>query len=176
MEEGTSRLAFGLSALWFRMRDWLTPPAQVISEAGIQTGDRVLDYGCGPGSHTIAVARLVGPSGKVYAADINPMALQHVQRVAARKGLSNIQTIATSCATGLQSSTVDVVFLYDTYHDMADGADVMQELHRVLKAGGTLSFSDHHLKEEQMLSEVAAGGLFRLSQKGRKTYHFVKEG
>ena len=49
---------------------------------------------------------------------------------------------------------------------------ILAELHRVLKLDGTLSFSDHHMGEDEILSRVTVGGLFRLSKKGKKTYSF----
>jgi len=169
-------LAFKATCLWFALRDRFSPPDQILREAGLQPGFHVLDYGCGPGSYTLAAAAAVGPSGKVYAADINPLAGQHVQRVALSKGLRNVETILTDCATGLDAASVDVVLLYDTYHDLADPASVLAELHRVLKPGATLSFSDHHLTDDEIRTGVAGSGLFRLSGKGTKTYSFTKEG
>jgi len=51
---------------------------------------------------------------------------------------------------------------------------VLEELHRVLKPEGILSFSDHHMKESEILSRLTSGGLFRLWKKGKKTYSFLK--
>jgi len=168
----TDRLEFMATALWFGVRDLLIPPARVLDEVDIREGMRVLDYGCGCGSFALAAAGRVGPSGKVYAADINPLALEHVRKAAARRGLDNVEVIHTDCATGLESGTVDIALLYDTYHDLEDPACVLGELHRVLRPGGLLSFSDHHLREEEILHGVAGGGQFRLLEKGRRTYTF----
>ena len=167
---------FKLMCLWFRVRDLLSPPGSILAEVRIGPGFHVLDYGCGPGSFSIVAADVVGQSGKVYAVDINPLALQRVQRVASGKGLRNIKTISTDCATGLESDTIDVVLLYDTYHDLDEPSSVLTELHRVLKPGSILSFSDHHLGEDEIPARVAGDGLFRLSSEGRKTYSFVQEG
>ncbi len=168
-------LDFKLTLLWFGLRDLFTPPERTLDEVEITTGLRVLDYGCGSGSFTLVAAERVGPSGKVYAADINPLALTHVRAVASKKGLGNIETIHTDWATGLEDGAVDVVLLYDTYHDLAEPDRVLGELRRVLKAGGILSFSDHHLEEGAILSGVTGGGIFRLSEKGERTYTFVRE-
>jgi len=77
---------------------------------------------------------------------------------------------------GLADGQADVVFLYDTYHDLAEPSRVLREMHRILKPAGILSFSDHHMKEGQILSEVAGTGLFSLSRRGKKTYSFLKQG
>ena len=171
-----NNLAFAITALWFRLRDLLSPPKDVLREVDIRPGLQVLDYGCGPGSYSIAAAELVGQSGKVYAADISPLALQSTQSVAARKGLSNVSTIQTDCATGLGDSQVDVVLLYDAYHDLVEPGRVLREPHRILKPAGVLSFSDHHMRDEQIMAEIVGEGLFRLLKKNKKTYSFLREG
>jgi len=51
---------------------------------------------------------------------------------------------------------------------------ILRELHRILKQEGILSFSDHHLKEDEIISQVTKLGLFKLSQKGKRIYSFKK--
>ncbi|RLG29871.1 SAM-dependent methyltransferase, partial [Methanosarcinales archaeon] len=54
-----------------------------------------------------------------------------------------------------------------------DPDSVLEELRRVLKPDGILSFSDHHLKEAEIVSRVTEGGLFKLLEKSRKTCSFL---
>ena len=91
-----------------------------------------------------------------------------------RYGIENIETIESDCSTGLPDNCVDTVLLYDVFHALIRPDDVLQELHRILKPGGTLSFSDHHMKEEQVLPRVTESGMFRFVRKGKKTYSFAK--
>jgi ubiquinone/menaquinone biosynthesis C-methylase UbiE len=148
----------------------------VLREAGIESGVCVLDYGCGPGSYIVPLAKLVGPSGKIYALDIHPLAIKKVKKIAARKGIENIETIESDCHTGLSDNHVDVILLYDTFHTFSQPDSVMRELHRVLKSDGTLSFSDHHMKQEDIIARVTNSGMFRLWNKDRRTYSFSKVG
>ena len=69
---------------------------------------------------------------------------------------------------------MDTVLLYDVFHNLLRPDDVLRELYRVLKADGTLSFSDHHMKEEEVLTQVTGAGIFRFVRKGRKTCSFAK--
>ena len=152
-------LGFNLMCLWFQLRDLLSSPENVLSEAGIRPGFQVLDYGCGPGSYTLVAAELVGQSGKVHAADRNPRALERVQQVASRKGLRNIETIHTDCATGLENGRMDIVLFYDTYHDLEDPDGVLEELHRVLKPNSALSFSDQRpFHNSEPMTPLKKGG------------------
>ena len=174
MSDRLPRLGFWMMTLLFAWRDRRTPPKDVVGEAGLESGDRVLDYGCGPGSYTIAAAKIVGATGQVYAADINPVALEAVRRRAAKAGLGGIETILTECGLPLSDGVVDVVLLYDTLHDVSGPAELLSELHRVLKPGGVLSFSDHHLEDEQIRDTLASGALFELVEHRQHTYLFSR--
>lgn len=165
---------YKLMALFFKFRDFFLPRMNIVKEVGIEPGFHVLDYGCGPGSYIVPLAKLVGESGKIYALDIHPLAIQMVQDIAAQKGLKNIETIHSDCATGLENGAIDVVLLYDTYHDVTNPDGVLEELHRVLKPDSVLSLTDHHMKEDEILSQITRNNLFVLSRKGKKTYSFSK--
>ena len=89
-------------------------------------------------------------------------------------GLKNVKAILSDCDTGLEAGSLDAVLLYDTFHDLSDSQRVLEELHRVLKPGGLLSFSDHHMQEEDILKSVV-NGRFELARIGKKTYTFTKK-
>ena len=174
MDKPTGSFVFMLNTLFFRFRDIFLPPKNILQEAEIKPDSCMLDYGCGSGSYSIAAAELVGKSGKVYALDIHPLAVQRVQSIASKKQLTNVETICSDCVTGLPDNSIDVVLLYDTFHGLSDPNGVLAELHRVLKPNGILSFNDHHMKENEIISKIIGEGLFRLSRKGERTYNFFK--
>ena len=174
MDKPKSNLDFLLMSLTYRVRDFIFPRINILKEVGIKPGSTVLDYGCGPGSYIIPLAELVTPSGKIYALDIHPLAVQRVQQIASRKQLTNVKTICSDCKTGLPDSSIDVVLFYDIFHDLSEPDRVLSELHRVLKPDGILSLSEHHLKENEIVSKITKSGFFRLSTKGKKTYSFSR--
>jgi len=174
MDEPQTNFHFRLMVLTHKFRDFFVPRKNILKDAGIEEGFHVLDYGCGGGGYIAATAELVGQSGKIYALDIHPLAIQKVQELALKKQLKNVETIRSDCKTGLPDGSLDVVLLYDTFHSLSDPNGVLHELHRVLKPSGFLSFSDHHLKEVEILAHVTDGGLFTLLRKGKKIYSFVK--
>lgn len=174
MNKPMSALSFKGMSVLLKVRDTLIPRKKVLDEVGIEPGTLVLDYGCGPGSYILPLRDLVGVSGKIYALDIHPLAVRKVRELAASKGLANVETILSDRATGLADASVDVVLLYDIFHMLGDPDGVLKELHRVLAPDGFLSFSDHHMKEEKIMSAVTSGGLFKLNERGKKTYTFAK--
>jgi ubiquinone/menaquinone biosynthesis C-methylase UbiE len=169
----TKRIGFSLMALTFRVRDAIRPLATALQEAGLESGMVVLDFGCGPGSYSLAAARLVGRRGLVYALDVNPVAVEAVAHRAHRAGFANLQTIHSECASGLAAASVDRVLLYDTFHDLEDPEAVLEELHRVLHSQGLLSVSDHHLTDRAVIAGVTGGGLFAPAGRGQRTFSFA---
>ena len=174
MDAPKSNLDFRFMTLSYRIRDIFRPRRDILKEAGIHPGFSVLDYGCGPGSYIAPVAELVGESGRLYAADLHPLAIQKVRRIASKKGFLNIETIQTDCDTGLPDGSIDVVLLYDIFHALGDPAGVLKELHRVLKPEGILSFNDPHMKATEISSRITGSGFFTLTTMGKKTYSFSK--
>jgi ubiquinone/menaquinone biosynthesis C-methylase UbiE len=169
-----SNLGFRLMAWSYKLRDLRLPRRDILKEVGIKPGFHVLDYGCGPGSYIAPLAELVGGSGRVYALDIHPLAIQRVKGIASKKQLANVETILSDCETGLRDSSLDVVLLYDIFHHLGDPNKILKELHRVLKSDGVLSLSDHHLREDEIVSAVTNSGLFSVSQRNQRTYSFTK--
>ena len=163
-----------MMALEFKVRDYLHPRQEIVNEIGLKAGFHVLDYGCGPGGYVSAVSEAIGSSGKLYALDAMPIAIEMVKAIVAKKGLENVETILSECTTGLPDKALEVVMLYDVFHDLEDQQGVLKELYRVLKPEGVLSFNDHHLKENDVISQVSTSGLFKLQKKGKFTYTFIK--
>lgn len=173
MDKPMPNLMFRVMSGILGLRDIFISSEKWLKEAGVKPGLRVLDYGCGPGSYSICAAQLVGRSGKVYALDIHPLAVQRVKRTASKMELTNIETICSDCATGLQDKTVDIVFLYGVSHLLSDPCRVFAELHRVLKQTGILSFYNPHVRKNDIMTHMTEGGFFRYLEKGGKTYKFT---
>jgi SAM-dependent methyltransferase len=151
----------------FAVRQWLTENArEVLIKVGISDRQTVLDYGCGPGTFTIAAAGIVGEEGKVYALDVRPRALERIREKAGGEKIRNIETIlldTSGFATGLDDETVDVILLYDVFHDIKDKRGLLQELHRVLKSEGLLSVFPMHVGTAKCLDMMNEYNLFCLS-------------
>jgi SAM-dependent methyltransferase len=101
-------------------------------------GQEGLKYGCGSGSYTIPLAKLVGPSRKIYAADIHPLSSEKVLKKARKQGLDNNKTIQTDCKTDLDDGIIDKVILIDILHDLDNYQENLAEFCRVLKHKGVL--------------------------------------
>ena len=169
-----SALSFRLMALWLRLREQFRNPKTRIEQEGITAGQTVLDYGCGMGSYTLPAARAVGEKGTVYALDINPLALNAVEKRARRLRLGNIRTIRSSRETGLEDESVDVILLYDVLHAVPNQAALLTELHRVLKNTGFLSLLPDHIEHDEVKDLLTGTGLFASDGRRGEVDRFVK--
>jgi len=110
-----------MARVGMRSRVLRMPPEDMMAEAALEPGWRVLDYGCGPGTFTVPAGEAVGAKGEVFALDIQPMALQLTRKRVDRSGLNNV-LVLPGCEAGLiKSDSLDMVILFDVYH-LLDGS------------------------------------------------------
>ena len=150
-------------------------PYELLNAAGLKSGQKVLEVGCGPGFFTIPAAKIVGEKGKVYALDVNPVAVETVRRKIEEKNLENIEVIlADASETGLPDESIDTAFLFGVVHALDDVDAVMWEMHRVLKAKGVLSIQKSWWSEKKLLDTVTKNGLFSFKEKIGRVFKFEK--
>jgi ubiquinone/menaquinone biosynthesis C-methylase UbiE len=174
MRKWMSDLDFRLMALTLRLREGFRDPKDELVQMGLSAGQVVLDYGCGAGSYTIPAAQIVGDEGLVYALDIHPLAVDLVEKRAAKENLANVKTIYSDRATGLPNSNVDLVLLYDVLHAIEDKQALLAELYRVLKPGGILAVRPEHMAENTFLQIMNRDGWFSLETRQGELYQFTK--
>ncbi|MHA1727230.1 MAG: class I SAM-dependent methyltransferase, partial [Promethearchaeota archaeon] len=174
-EKKQSNLDFKCMSFFFKIRDKFNPPINKVRKTKIRTGNAVLDYACGIGSYSIAAAEIVGSSGKVFAADIHPIAIEKVNKMAHKKNLGNVQAILTDCNTGLKDGSIDVVIFFDAIHGISNMGCILEEFHRVLKPNTRLYVDDHHLNEHEIIAKITEGDMFKFTENEDGIYNFIKK-
>jgi ubiquinone/menaquinone biosynthesis C-methylase UbiE len=174
MGKAQSGSGFGAMAMMFKIRDIIKPRKKVLEEAGLKPGFQVLDFGCGPGGYILPTLKIIGASGKIYALDKNPSAINTVKPIIEKNKLDNVFPILSDKATGLPDNSLDIVLLYDILHHLENPDDILRECRRVLKAGGILSVSDHHMEKQDIEKVITKNGLFQISNRGKLVYNFLK--
>jgi SAM-dependent methyltransferase len=112
-------------------------------ELTLVPGMSVADVGAGGGEMTVALAAEIGPSGRVYATDIDPEALEQIRARVAAAELRNVTILkAHARDTGLPTSCCDAVVLRRVYHHLSDPEATNLDLLRALRAGGVLAIID----------------------------------
>ena len=120
---------------------WAMERAQLLS-VGLKPTDRVLDVGCGPGHLSCRIAELV-PEGSVIGVDTDPDLLASARQSAARMGLDRV-SFARSWADGMPLETASADFAYARFllQHVSQPVDVIREMGRVIRPGGTVMVVD----------------------------------
>jgi len=118
---------------------------RVLLGAGIKSGMRVADLGCGVGMTTALLAELVGPTGEVVGVDFSAAQLAQAEELTSQ-GLSNVKFIEASATdTGLPYGSFDFVYSRFLLIHLTEPVEALREMHRLLKPGGILVCEDGDL-------------------------------
>jgi predicted methyltransferase len=118
-------------------------PDRVIETLAIPPGAVVADIGSGSGYFTIELARAVGPTGRVYAVDVDAAALEKLQARAAEAGISWIESKLVAGEESGLPRNVSVVFLCNSYHHLPDRPRYFARLRAELGADHRVAVVDH---------------------------------
>jgi cyclopropane fatty-acyl-phospholipid synthase-like methyltransferase len=153
-------------------RDAWQQPAVVVAALHLAPGQRVADLGAGTGYFLPHLSRAVGPSGKVLGLDIEADMVRYMTERAAREGLANVEARKVPLDDpGLAAGSVDRVLIVDTWHHIDGRAAYAARLRAALAPGGAVFVVDfkqdahrgppreHRIKPEQVVEELAQGGL-----------------
>ena len=123
-------------------------PEAALDAVGIREGIAVADVGAGVGYFTLRLARRVGPSGKVYANDVQPEMLSMLRERAAAAKLTNIQTILGSEADPkLPRNSLDLVLMVDVYHELSQPQSMLDRIRESLKPDGRLVLIEYRKED-----------------------------
>jgi SAM-dependent methyltransferase len=152
-------------------------PETALDALGIQPGMVVADVGAGVGYFTVRLARRVGPSGKVFANDVQPEMLSTLRDRVAQANLNNVETVlGTEADPKLPKNAMDLILLVDVYHEFSQPQRMLQRLRESLKPDGRLVLiefrkedpripirPEHKMSIREADAEVSAEG-FRLDK------------
>jgi ubiquinone/menaquinone biosynthesis C-methylase UbiE len=144
-----------------------------------KAGTIVADVGAGDGTYSFVAAKKVGPSGRVYATEIDREKLKNLRAEVTKLKLENIIIVeGTADDTKLPSSCCDTIFMRHVYHHLTQPQEFDRNLVRSLKPGAYLAIIDfppspnlapvegvpknrggHGIPEKVMVEELTTAGL-----------------
>jgi ubiquinone/menaquinone biosynthesis C-methylase UbiE len=137
------------------------PPKIVMEKIGIKPGMIIGEVGAGRGRYTVQIARLIGPSGKIYANDIDRRSLQFLDRRCAQHGLTNVETILGKVAeTELPRAALDIVVMVNVVHCLEKPVALLKSIRSSLKPDGFIAIVEGNLDKDPS----AAGEWFARSK------------
>ena len=115
-----------------------TAPAtrMIFAEAGIRSGMRVLDLGCGAGDVTFVAADLVGPEGFVVGVDRSPEALARARVRAEQRGLTQVRFVEGDLNDPAPAGPFDAIVERLVLWLVPDPAALLRRQATVLRPGG----------------------------------------
>jgi ubiquinone/menaquinone biosynthesis C-methylase UbiE len=118
------------------IRRWLQNPRKILGPY-IKEGMTVLDVGCGPGFFTIEMARMVGKSGRVIAADMQEGMLQKVKEKIKKTELEERILLHKCGENNIRvSELVDFVMMFYMVHEVPNKEHFFNEIRAILKPNG----------------------------------------
>jgi len=157
-------------------RDAYQKPDEVLKALALRPGEVVADIGAGSGYFTLRFARAVGEGGRVYAVDVSPDMVRHLNRRLRDAGVRNVVSVLSDPDDPLlPDASVDRFVIVDTWHHVEDQAKYLSLMKRMLKPGGQVVQIDFQkrplplgppeamkIAREDLLRQMEAAG-FRLA-------------
>jgi cyclopropane fatty-acyl-phospholipid synthase-like methyltransferase len=176
---GTHQHSFADAKAWAGVfddpaRDAWQRPDEVVRALALSGDAVVADIGAGTGYFSVRLAPAV-PSGRVYAVDLEPEMVRHLDARAKEAGLANVQAVLGGTESPRLPAPVDLALLVDVYHHIGDREAYFARLRESLRPGGRLAIVDFRpesprgpprsskLAPEQVRGELARAG-FELAQ------------
>lgn len=116
--------------------------SKVVAALDLKSGMSAADLGAGSGLFTRSIAKVVAP-GRVYAVDIEPKLLAIIAGGAKDAGLSNVETVLGEAADPKLPGTVDLLFICDALHHIANPGTYLKTIRRYLAPGGRVAVIDY---------------------------------
>jgi len=116
---------------------------QIMAQLDVKPGMHVADVGAGTGLFVEPLSRAIGATGKLYAVDIVPKFIEHINERVKETGLTNVETVqCKEDSVELPPASIDFAFICDTYHHFEYPSGTMTSLYKALRPGGEVVIVD----------------------------------
>lgn len=123
-------------------------PGKAIAQLNLKPGMLIGDVGAGTGFYSIRIAKIVAPSGVVYANDIQPGMLKVLRAHATAQDVTNIvPVLGTESDPKLPAGKLDVVLLVDVYHEFSQPQRMLDRIRESLKSSGELVLLEYRKED-----------------------------
>jgi ubiquinone/menaquinone biosynthesis C-methylase UbiE len=167
-------------------RDAYQKPDEVMKALALRRGEVVADIGSGSGYFTLRFAHAVGEAGRVYAVDVSPEMMRHLNRRLRDAGIRNVVPILSDPDDPLlPDASVDRFVIVNTWHHIEDRPGYVALLKRMLKPGGQVVHIDFEKRDlpvgpppamkiarEELVKQMEAAGFKLAAEHGFLPYQY----
>jgi ubiquinone/menaquinone biosynthesis C-methylase UbiE len=126
-------------------------PGEALDAIGIAKGATVADIGAGVGYFTWRLATRTGPTGKVYAVDIQPGMLEQLRRNMADRKLANYEAVLGAADDPhLPAGRIDMALLVDVYHEFSQPRKMLEKIRASLKPDGRMVLLEYRKEDPKI--------------------------
>jgi len=137
-----------IGALEDPKRDAYQKPQDVMGALGLRPGEVIADIGAGSGYFTFRLADHVGHTGKIYAVDVSPNMILHInRRIRESKATNVVSILADPDDPLLPDASVNRFFFSNSWHHIENQTKYLSLMKKMLKPGGEIIIIDFHKKE-----------------------------
>jgi ubiquinone/menaquinone biosynthesis C-methylase UbiE len=124
------------------------PPDLVLKTIGIKPGMIIGEVGAGRGRYTVQIASRIGPSGMIYANDIEEDYLRSIEKRCIDHGLTNVKTVLGGLTDPkLPPATLDIVIMVNVVHCLAEPVTLFRNIKKSLKPDGVIAIVEGSLEK-----------------------------
>lgn len=118
-------------------------PLETLKRLGLESGDVILDIGCGVGFFSIPASEIVGESGTVYAADISAVMLEELSKRISSQGIKNIvPVLSNGSSISIEGAAPTFCLLVNVVHEVGDKESLIRMTHSLMSENGKISVID----------------------------------
>lgn len=121
-------------------------PKKILSQLNLDQDMTIADLGCGSGYLTFAASKMVGPSGTVYAVDVQKSVLSNISSDIKFYGARNVKPIWANLeivgSAKIDDNSVDVALLVMILYQSKNHENILKEAYRILKPNAKLLIVD----------------------------------
>jgi arsenite methyltransferase len=129
-------------------RDAYQKPHEVLAALAIKPGEVIADVGAGSGYFTFRLAHHLGDKGKVYAVDVSPEMILHLnRRIRQLKAMNVTSILADPDDPLLADGSLDRFFFSNSWHHIENRTKYLSLIRKMLKPGGAVVMIDFHKQE-----------------------------
>jgi ubiquinone/menaquinone biosynthesis C-methylase UbiE len=138
----------GASWLLRKLREQEEGTSNLLPQLGLKPGLTVCDLGSGNGYHSLMMAPLVAPAGRILAVDIQKEMLGQLRERAEAAGINNVQTILGDVHDPhLPAESCDLILMVDVYHEFSHPEQMLAAIRRSLKPDGRVALVEYRAED-----------------------------
>src|SRR5688572_1490954 len=123
-------------------------PDRALDALGTLSGLTVADVGAGSGYFTVRLAARVGPTGRVFANDLQPEMLKMLDARLIRESVRNVTLVQGAIDDPrLPSSSIDLIVMVDVYHEFSEPQRMLRAMRAALKPGGRMVLLEYRKED-----------------------------